>query len=142
VGNPKRTKRTSFRLERASPFFFVLSTEVVFAGGDFYHRIASERRKGKMDEVFTNGSVPVAVAARVYGKDASWIRAGIVSGWLPIGKATRNGKLVTRIEDMDSKYGRINFYISPKLLWEETGYIWKGEKHYGNRDTTETVQEK
>lgn len=48
-----------------------------------------------MEEIiFASGSVPVAVAARVYGKDASWIRAGIVSGWLPIGKATRSGKLV------------------------------------------------
>lgn len=82
-----------------------------------------------MEEViFANGSVPVCVAASVYGKDASWIRAGIISGWLPIGKATRNGKLITKIEDMNSKLGRINFYISPKLLWEETGYVWKGEK--------------
>ncbi len=82
-----------------------------------------------MEEIlFTNGSVPVSVAARVYGKDASWIRAGIIAGWLPIGKATRNGKLVTSIEEMNSKYGRINFYISPKLLWSETGYIWKGER--------------
>ncbi len=65
-----------------------------------------------MDEViFASGSVPVAVAARVYGKDASWIRAGIISGWLPIGKATRNGKLITNLEEMNSKYGRINFYI-------------------------------
>lgn len=45
------------------------------------------------DNVFKEGSVPVAVVARVYGKDASWVRAGIISGWLPIGKATRNGKL-------------------------------------------------
>lgn len=82
-----------------------------------------------MDEQFANGSVPVLVVARVYGKDASWVRAGIISGWLPIGKATRNGKLVTEIEDINSKYGRINFYISPKLLWAETGYLWKGEKH-------------
>lgn len=82
-----------------------------------------------MDEVtFASGSVPVLVAARVYGKDASWIRAGIVAGWLPIGKATRNGKLITSIEEMDSKYGRINFYISPKRLWEETGFVWKGER--------------
>lgn len=80
-----------------------------------------------MDE-FIKGSVPVAVAARVYGKDASWVRAGIVAGWLPIGKATRHGKLVTKIEEIDSKYGRINFYISPKKLWEETGYVWRGEK--------------
>lgn len=82
-----------------------------------------------MDEItFASGSVPVLVAARVYGKDASWIRAGIVAGWLPIGKATRSGKLITSIEEMDSKYGRINFYISPKRLWEETGFVWKGER--------------
>lgn len=82
-----------------------------------------------MDEVtFASGSVPVLVAARVYGKDASWIRAGIIAGWLPIGKATRSGKLITSIEEMDSKYGRINFYISPKRLWEETGFVWKGER--------------
>ncbi len=81
-----------------------------------------------MEEQFISGSVPVLVAARVYGKDASWVRAGIVSGWLPIGKATRSGQLVTKIEDIDSKYGRINFYVSPKLLFEETGYLWKGEK--------------
>lgn len=82
-----------------------------------------------MDEIeFHSGSVPVAVAARVYGKDASWVRAGIISGWLPIGKATRNGQLVTSVGDMNSRYGRINFYISPKRLYEETGYIWKGEK--------------
>lgn len=77
---------------------------------------------------FPSGSVPVAVAARVYGKDPSWVRAGIIEGWLPIGLATRKGKLVTKIAEMNSKYGRINFYISPKLLFEDTGYIWKGEK--------------
>lgn len=79
-------------------------------------------------EEFVSGSVPVSVAAKVYGKDASWVRAGIISGWLPIGKATRNGKLITDIEEMNSKYGRINFCISPKLLFEETGYVWKGER--------------
>lgn len=77
---------------------------------------------------FAVGSVPVAVAARVYGKDASWVRAGIISGWLPIGKATRSGQLVTDLSRMDSKLGRINFYISPKRLYEETGYIWQGER--------------
>nr|WP_325301497.1 hypothetical protein [uncultured Dysosmobacter sp.] len=82
-----------------------------------------------MDEQeFRSGSVPVAVVARVYGKDASWVRAGVIAGWLPIGKATRGGQLVTDIQDMDSKLGRINFYISPKRLYEETGYLWKGER--------------
>lgn len=32
---------------------------------------------------FERGSVPVIVAARVYGKDAAWVRAGIIAGWLP-----------------------------------------------------------
>ena len=79
---------------------------------------------------FAAGSVPVCVAAKVYGKDASWVRAGIISGWLPIGKATRNGKLVTDVNEIDSRKGRINFYISPKLLYEETGYVWRGEREY------------
>lgn len=78
--------------------------------------------------VFGEGSVPVSVAAKVYGKDATWVRAGIVVGWLPIGKATRKGKQVTKLEEMDGRLGRINFYISPKLLYEDTGYIWKGER--------------
>lgn len=80
------------------------------------------------ENMFASGSVPVAVAARIFGKDASWVRAGIISGWLPIGKATRNGKLITDLEEMNSRFGRINFYISPKRLYEETGYVWKGER--------------
>ncbi len=78
--------------------------------------------------IFPTGSVPVRIAAKVYGKEASWIRAGIIEGWLLIGKATRHGKLITSLEDAKSGEGRINFYISPKLLWQETGFIWKGEK--------------
>lgn len=74
------------------------------------------------------GSVPIAVAAKVYGRDASWVRAGIISGWLPIGKATRNGKLITDVKEMDSRKGRISYYISPKLLYEDTGYIWTGSR--------------
>lgn len=77
---------------------------------------------------FPNGSVPVSVAARVYGKDSCWVRAGIIAGWLPIGHATRRGQLITRVEDIDSRLGRINFYISPAKLYEDTGYVWKGEK--------------
>ena len=78
--------------------------------------------------IFPMGSVPVSVAAKVYGKDACWVRAGIISGWLPIGKATRNGKEITNLDEMDSRRGRINFYISPKLLWEHTGYMWGCER--------------
>ncbi len=75
---------------------------------------------------FGLGSVPVSVAAKVYGKDPAWVRAGIVVGWLPIGHATRDGDIVTSIDQMNSKLGRINFYISPKKLYEDTGYVWTG----------------
>ena len=74
------------------------------------------------------GSVPVAVVARIYRKDPVWVRQGIIAGWLPIGFATRNGQRVTDPNDVSIKKGRINFYISPKLLYEQTGYEWKGEK--------------
>jgi hypothetical protein len=65
---------------------------------------------------FGVGSVPVKVAAKVYGKDASWVREGIRDGWLPIGIATK-------------KERRTNYYISPLKLYEHTGYEWKGEKN-------------
>lgn len=74
------------------------------------------------------GAVPVRIAAQVYGRDPAWVRAGIIARWLPIGEATRNGRRVTDLKEMSSKYGRINYYISPKLLFEQTGYEWRGEK--------------
>lgn len=77
---------------------------------------------------FPPGRVPVKVAARVYGESECYIRAGIIAGWLPIGKATRNGKEIVDVQEMDSRKGRISYYISPKLLYEQTGYLWKGEK--------------
>jgi hypothetical protein len=80
-----------------------------------------------MELVFGTGSVPVAVAAKVYNKDPAWVRAGIISGWLKIGYATRDNAQVTDISQMDSKLGRIKYYISPKALYEDTGYVWKGK---------------
>ena len=74
--------------------------------------------------IFEQGSVPVSVVAKIYGKDACWVRAGLITGYLPIGIVTRNGKQVTDIKDISSKKGRINYYVSPKLLYEQTGYLW------------------
>lgn len=65
--------------------------------------------------------VPVSVA----GKDPCWVRAGLIAGWLPIGRATRHGKQVTNVSEMNSRLGRINYYISPKLLYEDTGFEWR-----------------
>ena len=85
------------------------------------------------DVEFATGSVPISVVAKIYGKDPCWVRAGIISGWLPIGIATRNGKQVTDVKDISSKKGRINFYVSPKKLYEETGYFYTGGKVNGNK---------
>lgn len=71
------------------------------------------------------GSVPVSVVAKVYGKTPAWVRAGIITGYLPIGIATRRGKQVSKISEINSKWGRINYHISPKKLYEETGYLWR-----------------
>ena len=75
---------------------------------------------------FGAGSVPVAVAARGYGKDPSWVRKGIIAGWLPIGVATRHGQIVDDVTSIKAGNGRINIYISPLKLYEHTGYVWKG----------------
>lgn len=85
-------------------------------------------------EKYVVGSVPVAVAARVYGKDASWVRAGLINGWLPIGNATCDGQLVTSLENNSVRTRRINYYISPKLMYEHTGYQWKGGKTWAQEE--------
>ena len=77
---------------------------------------------------FHQGCVPVRVAARVYGKDIAWVRAGLIAGYLPIGFATRDYEKVTDVHEINKKSGRINYHILPKLLYEHTGYIWRGEK--------------
>ena len=73
-------------------------------------------------------NVPIKVAAEVFGKNPAWVRAGIVGGWLPIGIATRQGRRITDISEIDTHYGRINYYISPQKLYELTGYLWEGDK--------------
>ena len=72
-----------------------------------------------------NGGVPIKIAAKVYKKDPTWVRAGLIAGWLPIGFATRNGERITSTRDISSKKGRINYYINPKLFYEHTGYLYQ-----------------
>lgn len=78
---------------------------------------------------FPSGPVPIKVAASVFKKDPSWVRAGIIAGWLPIGVATRDGQVVNNISDMRGRKGRIAYYISPKLLYDLTGYIYGGDEN-------------
>lgn len=62
----------------------------------------------------TEGNVPVKVAARVLGKSPLYIRHAIEDKRLEIGCCSGRGK-------------RKSYYISPKKLYELTGYEWKGE---------------
>lgn len=66
--------------------------------------------------------ITIEDAAKIFGKDANWVRFGIVAGWLPIGVATRKGERIDDIRKISSKQGRINYYISPKLFEEFTGF--------------------
>lgn len=63
---------------------------------------------------FIPGGVPVKVAAAVYGKAPYFVHEGIRAGWLPIGHCKPG-------EQKD------NFYISPKKLWEDTGFLYTGQ---------------
>lgn len=63
---------------------------------------------------FMPGGVPVRVAAAVYGKAPTFIHEGLREGWLQIGHV-RPGEQ------------RDNYYISPKKLWEDTGFIYTGQ---------------
>lgn len=80
-----------------------------------------------MDEI-VKGKVPVPVVAKIYGKSQSLVRVGIVAGWLDLGFAIRRGEKVTDVKKIGSQFGRIDYYISPKKLYEETGYLWDGKE--------------
>lgn len=62
---------------------------------------------------FTGEGVPVAEAAKIMKKDQQFIRQAMVKGILPIGTAFRR--------DGSKQY---DYYISPKLFYEYTGYVY------------------
>ena len=78
-------------------------------------RIARKMLSGICPQFDVVGGVPVKVAAKVFGKSETWVREGIRHGLLPIGT-------------LSESESRTNVYISPKLLWEYTGFIYKGEE--------------
>lgn len=65
----------------------------------------------EQDLVFDGRNIPVAEAAKIMGKVPQFIRLAMINKLLPIGLAYKK-------ED-STQY---DFYISPKLFYEYTGY--------------------
>lgn len=72
---------------------------------------------------FSSEPINVEDAAKLIGMKPAQVRAGIQYGWLPIGIATNNGKIIKGKSDL-----RLTFTIFPRKIWEVTGYIWKGKE--------------
>ena len=64
---------------------------------------------------FPEGNVSVLQAARIMGKDQSFIREAMKRGLIDIGTCYQ--------KEGSSQY---DFYISPFKLWKLTGYVYKG----------------
>jgi len=77
--------------------------------------IAKEVAAALKPPVFDGGRVPITEAAAIMRKNRVAVRKGIESGRLPIGCA------------LDGEKDNNTYYISPKLFYEYTGHIWKGD---------------
>lgn len=66
------------------------------------------------DLIFDGRNIPVAEAAKIMGKDPQFIRLAMISKLLPIGLAYK--------KEGATQY---DFYISPKLFYEYTGFVYE-----------------
>lgn len=73
---------------------------------------------------FDGKNIPVKEVAKLMGKDQQFIRQGIIKGILPIGVAFKK-TIVDQKWNEEKESSQYDFYISPKLLWEYTGIIYK-----------------
>lgn len=81
----------------------------------------SEERKVYEVPEFDGKNVPVTEAAKIMGKDQQFIRQGLIKGVLPIGLAFKK-EIYNRNEYKHEESSQYDYYISPRLLWEYTGY--------------------
>lgn len=65
------------------------------------------------DLIFDGRNIPVADAAKIMGKDPQFIRLAMINKLLPIGLAYK--------KEGSTQY---DFYISPKLFYEYTGFVY------------------
>lgn len=70
------------------------------------------------DVVFSGKGIPVTEAAKIMHKDQQFIREAMIRGLLPIGLAYK--------KEGSNQY---DYYISPKLFYEYTGYVYKGDNN-------------
>ncbi len=76
---------------------------------------------------FTGLNVPIEAAANAMNKDQAFIRVALQRKILPIGAAMK-------MEDDSRRYA---YYISPKLLYEYTGFIYEPALKKAPSPTTE-----
>ena len=76
---------------------------------------------------FDGKNIPVKEVAKLMGKDQQFIRQGIIKGVLPIGVAFKKTIIDSKWNETKEST-QYDFYISPKLLWEYTGIIYKSNK--------------
>ena len=76
---------------------------------------------------FNGKNVPVKEVAKLMGKDQQFIRQGIIKGILPIGVAFKKTIVDTKWNE-EKESSQYDFYISPRLLWEYTGIIYKSKE--------------
>ena len=62
---------------------------------------------------FSGKNVPVTIVAKIIGKDQQFVRQAMIDGMFPIGVAYKKKE--------SSQY---DFYVSPKLLYEYTGFYF------------------
>ena len=74
---------------------------------------------------FDGRNIPVKEVAKLIGKDQQFVRQGIIKGYLPIGTAFKK-TIVDQKWNTEKESTQYDFYISPRLLWEYTGIIYKG----------------
>lgn len=70
---------------------------------------------------FHPGNVPVPVAAAVIGMDKNLLKNCMDSGELDLG-------VIHKPKKKRGKRPYRKFYISPKKLYDLTGFVWNGEK--------------
>ena len=96
--------------------------------------LAAQENNNKLNEKiyyevpeFDGKNVPVKEVARLMGKDQQFIRQGIIRGILPIGLAFKK-TIIDQKWNEEKESSQYDFYISPKLLWEYTGIVYKSNE--------------